>query len=173
MRKIYPYLGLIITLFIVTIVWEQIEIPYDHTNLIQGEFFFKKYNPINEVLRVLTFILAPIFIFLISYLIIFKKETYKINPYSNEFFLKKENNKSNNEFINKSSFIILFFIVLNFFIIDFDLHITEIDVFHEGTPLVPPLNNLFNDTLWLSTLYDYGLAGNNIGILISKFTNNH
>ena len=75
MRKIYPYLCLIITLFFVTIFWEQIKIPYDQSNLIQGEFFFKKYNPINEVLRVLTFILSPILIFLISYLICFKNET--------------------------------------------------------------------------------------------------
>ena len=173
MRKIYPYLCLIITLFFVTIFWEQIKIPYDQSNLIQGEFFFKKYNPINEVLRVLTFILSPILIFLISYLICFKNETYKINPYSNEFFLKKENNINNNKLINKTSYIILFFTILNFFIIDFNSHVTEIDIFHEGTPLVPPLNQLFNNTLWLSTLYDYGLVGNNLGILISKFTDNH
>ena len=173
MRRIYPYLWSIIALFLATIAWEQIKIPYNQNNLIQGEFFFKKYNPINEVLRVLTFILSPIFIFLISYLICFKKETYKINPYSNEFFLKKENNFNNNELINKTSYIILFFTILNFFIIDFNSHVTEIDIFHEGTPLVPPLNHFFNGTLWLSTLYDYGLVGNNLGSLVSKFTGNY
>jgi hypothetical protein len=173
MKKIYPYLCSIIALFIVTIAWEKIKIPYDQTNLIQGEFFFKKYNPINEILRVLTFILSPIIFFLISYLICFKNETYKINPYSDSFFLKKENNIDNNELINKTSYIILFFTTLNFFIIDFNLYVTKIDIFHEGTPLVPPLNHLFNNTLWLSTLYDYGLVGNNLGSLVSKFTDNY
>ena len=62
MKKIYPFIWLVISLFFVTIIWKQIEIPYDPKNLIQGEFFFKKHNPINEALRVLTFVLIPILI---------------------------------------------------------------------------------------------------------------
>jgi len=173
MKKIYPFIWLVISLFFVTIIWKQIEIPYDPKNLIQGEFFFKKYNPINEVIRVLTFVLIPILTFLISYLICFKNKVHKINPYSNDFFLKKSKTQDNNESIKKISYAFLLFLTLDFLIIDFSLHVTEIDIFHEGTPLVPPLNNLFNDTLWLSTLYDYGLVGNNLGLLISKFTNNY
>ena len=174
MKKIYPYIWLIVSLFCVTIIWEQIKIPYDQTNLIQGEFFFKKHNPINEALRVLTFVLIPIFIFLISYLKCFKNEVYEINPYSNEFFLKRtKENVDNNQSIRKISYILLLCITLDFFITDFNFYVTQMDVFHEGTPLVPPLNNLFSDTLWLSTLYDNGLVGNNIGVLISKFTNNN
>ena len=173
MKKIYPFIWLVVSLFFVTIIWKQIEIPYDPKNLIQGEFFFKKYNPINEVIRVLTFVLIPILAFLISYLICFKNKVYKINPYSNDFFLKKSKTQDNNESIKKISYAFLLFLTLDFLIIDFSLHVTEIDIFHEGTPLVPPLNNLFNDTLWLSTLYDYGLVGNNLGLLISKFTNNY
>ena len=34
---------------------------------------------------------------------------------------------------------------------------------------MPPINYLFSKTLWLSTLYDYGLGGNNLGFFISKF----
>ena len=174
MKKIYPFIWLVVSLFFVTIIWELIKIPYDSTNLIQGEFFLKKHNPINEALRVLTFVLIPIFIFLISYLKCLKNTVYSINPYSNDFFLKKgkyEDDK--NESIKKISYVFVLFLTLDFLIIDFSLHITEIDIFHEGTPLVPPLNNLFNDTLWLSTLYDYGLVGNNLGLIISKFTNNY
>ena len=104
----------------------------------------------------------------------FKNEVYEINPYSNEFFLKRnKKNVNNNESIRKISYLLLFCITLDFFITDFDFYVTQVDVFHEGTPLVPPLNNLFSDTLWLSTLYDHGLVGNNMGALISKFTNNY
>ena len=67
MKKFYPYFSLIISVICVTIIWEQIKIPYDQANLNQGEFFLKKHNPINEILRVLTFALSPILIFLISY----------------------------------------------------------------------------------------------------------
>ncbi len=174
MKTIYPFIWLVVSLFFVTIIWKQIEIPYDPSNLIQGEFFFKKHNPINEVLRVLTFVLIPILVFLISYLVCLKNKVYKINPYSNDFFLKKNKTvDNNNESIKKISYVFILFLTLDFLIIDFSLYVTEIDIFHEGTPLVPPLNNLFNDTLWLSTLYDYGLVGNNLGLLISKFTNNY
>ena len=90
MKKFYPYLSLIISVIFVTIIWEYIKIPYDQKNLIQGEFFLKKHNPINEVLRVLTFVLTPILIFLTSYLLCLRNETYSINPYNNSFFLKKK-----------------------------------------------------------------------------------
>ena len=95
MKKISPFIWLVVSLFFVTIIWELIKIPYDSTNLIQGEFFWKKHNPINEVLRVLTFVLIPIFIFLISYLICLKNAVYSINPYSNDFFLKKSKYEDN------------------------------------------------------------------------------
>ena len=174
MKKIYPYLLLIISLIFVTIVWEKIKIPYDQTNLIQGEFFFKKYNPINELLRFLAFVIAPILIFLISYLIFFKNEVFTINPFDDNFFLKREkNNFENYQSINKITYILLVFIVLDFLIIDFQSHISELDIFHEGTSLVPPLNFLFNNSLWISTLYDYGLGGNNLGLFMYKITDHH
>ena len=174
MKKFYPYFFLIISLIFVSIIWEQIKIPYDQTNLIKGEFSLKNYNPFNEVLRFLTFVLIPILVFLISYLICFKNETYKLNPYSNDFFLKKKYTLVNdNTTIKKISYVLLSFIVLDFLIIDFNSYVTEIDIFHEGTALVPPLNYSFNSTLWLSTMYDYGLIGNNIGLIISKFTGNY
>ena len=91
MKKFYPYLLLIISLFFVTFIWDKVRIPYDQTNLIQGEFFLKKYNPINETLRFLIFVFVPLFVFLISYIQCHKNETFKINPYSDEFFLKKKN----------------------------------------------------------------------------------
>tara|TARA_B110000881_G_scaffold62247_1_gene53826 strand:+ start:110 stop:1933 length:1824 start_codon:yes stop_codon:yes gene_type:complete len=173
-KKFYPYLSLIISVIFVTIIWEYIKIPYDQKNLIQGEFFLKKYNPINEVLRVLTFVLTPILIFLTCYLLCLRNETYSINPYSNSFFLKKKKiNFEKNQSIKNISYILLALITLEFFTIDFSTHITELDIFHEGTPLVPPVNYLFSKTLWLSTLYDYGLGGNNLGFLISKFTDHH
>ena len=62
---------------------------------------------------------------------------------------------------------------MNFLIIDFKLYIYELDVFHEGTPLVPPFNYIFKNSFWLSTLYDYGFGGNNLGLFISKITDHH
>ena len=59
MKKFYPYLLFITFLIVCTFAWDKIKIPYDESNLIQGEFFSKKYNPINEILRFLIFIFIP------------------------------------------------------------------------------------------------------------------
>ena len=174
MKKFYPYLLFIASLFALTYLWDNIKIPYDQSNLIQGEFFLKKYNPINEILRFLTFVFGSLLVFLISYLQFHSEETYKINPYNNDFFLKKKITIfKDDEIINKIIFILLTVITLEFFIIDFKLYIYELDVFHEGTPLVPPFNYIFNNSFWLSTLYDYGFGGNNLGLFIWKFTNHY
>jgi hypothetical protein len=174
MKKSYPYILIIISLFFVTFLWDKIRIPYDQTNLIQGEFFQKKYNPINEILRFLLFVFIPLFVFLISYLKFNNNETLKVNPYSREFFLRKKILIFNDsKIINKITFILLTIITFDFLIIDFKLHIFELDIFHEGTPLVPPTNYFFKNSFWLSTLYDYGFGGNNLGLLMSKITDHH
>jgi len=174
MKKFYPYLFLLLTISVCSFFWDKIKIPYDQTNLIQGEFFSKEYNPINEMLRFLIFVFSSLIIFLISYLQCNKNETYKIRPNNNEFFLKRTVSIFNNsKTINKITFILLTIITLEFLVIDFKLYISEIDIFHEGTSLVPPTNYLFKNSFWLSTLYDYGFGGNNLGLFISKFTNHH
>ena len=44
----------------------------------------------------------------------------------------------------------------------------KIDVHHDGTFLTAPLNYLHKDSFWLSTFYDYGMLGNNIGLIFYK-----
>ncbi len=57
------------------------------------------------------------------------------------FFLKKKYTLVNdNTTIKKISYVFLSFIVLDFLFIDFISYVTELDIFHEGTTLVPPLN---------------------------------
>ena len=49
MKKFYPYLLFIASSVCLLLFFGIIlRIPYDQSNLIQGEFFLKKYNPINE-----------------------------------------------------------------------------------------------------------------------------
>ena len=43
-----------------------------------------------KISRFLIFVFVPLFVFLISYIQCHKNETFKINPYSDEFFLKKK-----------------------------------------------------------------------------------
>ena len=44
----------------------------------------------------------------------------------------------------------------------------KIDVHHDGTFLTAPLNYIHKNSFWLSTFYDYGVLGNNIGLIFYK-----
>ena len=169
MKKYLPYILLIVSIIICTFLWDKIKIPYDENNLIQGEYFFKKYNPNNEIIRFLIFIFISLGIFLITYLK-FNEKTYSLHPKSNNFFLKKNlSNLSYDSDVNHITFILIIIISLEFFIIDFNPYLSApLDRFHEGTQLVPTINYIFKKSLWTSTLYDYGLVANSFGILFWK-----
>jgi hypothetical protein len=168
-KKYLPYILLVVSIIICTFLWDKIKIPYDESNLIQGEYFFKKYNPNNEIIRFLIFIFIPLGIFLVTYLK-FNEKTYSLHPKSNNFFLKKNlSNLSYDSDVNHITFILIIIISLEFFIIDFNPYLSApLDRFHEGTQLVPTINYIFKKSLWTSTLYDYGLVANSFGILFWK-----
>ena len=129
MKKFYPYLLFVVFLIIFTFTWDKIKLPYNENNLIQGEYFFKKYNPFNEILRFCIFIFIPLTIFLISYLK-FNENTFEINPNSNYFFLKKKFNLlKDHQDINNTTIILLTILILEFFILDFKKNLFLIDVF--------------------------------------------
>ena len=87
MKKFYPYLLFIIFLIGCIFFWDKIKIPYDVSNLIQGEFFSKKNNPINEILRFLIFVFIPLLIFLVSYLK-FNKQGEDVYNFLNQYSIK-------------------------------------------------------------------------------------
>ena len=70
-KNLTPVILAIIGVFICTFFWDFIKLPYDEDNIVQGISFNKKLNPYNNVLRVLFFILLPIFAFFL--LLFFKK----------------------------------------------------------------------------------------------------
>jgi len=169
-KKFYPYVLYLSSLIILTFLWDKIKLPYNESNLIQGEYFLKKYNPYNEILRFIIYIFVPLIVFLISYLKV-TEETFNINPSSSNFFLKKKLIFYNEESINKVTIILLTILVLEFFFLDFNKNLFLIDIFHEGVHLVPPFNYISNKSYWISSFYDLGLIANNIGLFFFKLTN--
>ena len=129
MKKFYPYVLYLSSLIILTFLWDKIKLPYNESNLIQGEYFLKKYNPYNEILRFIIYIFVPLIVFLISYLKV-TEETFNINPSSSNFFLKKKLIFYNEESINKVTIILLTILVLEFFFLDFNKNLFLIDIFH-------------------------------------------
>ena len=66
MKKTLPYLFLILSVIFSTFVWNFISIPYDNSNLIIGEYYQKKINPLNDTLRGIFFIFFSLSVYLIS-----------------------------------------------------------------------------------------------------------
>ena len=166
MKKIIPLSLSILVLTIVCFMWDYIKLPYNNENIIIGEHYFKKFNPLNDTIRFLSFTFLPTIVYLLSYLFI-NKETYNLNPSSKNYFLnKKENNHYNP--LNLYFFLFIVIISLEFFSVNYSNFVGIVDVFHAGTFLVPPVNYLNDKELFNATLYDYGFIANNFG-LISKF----
>ena len=66
MKKYFPLLLSLSFLITVVFLWDYIKLPYDKENVIIGEYYYKKFNPLNDTVRFLLFILIPSLIYLIS-----------------------------------------------------------------------------------------------------------
>ena len=167
MHRYIPITASFISLIIFALFWDQIKLPYDENNSIIGQYSANKYNPANEILRFVCFVIIPIIIYLISYLK-YEKFSFSLNKDSQNYFLedkklKKEIKK------NHLSFYFFFFIILifiEFLSIDFKKFL-YIDTFHDTVYLTPPLNYLINHGFFKSTFYDYGFTGNNLGLIFN------
>ena len=167
MRKFYPYFFTILGIILSTFIWEYIEFPYDKNNIIKGEYFEKKHNPINDTIRGIFFILLPLFIFFIFFL---KYENSLDLPrYKENYFLKRDSHKNlKNTKLNFISIIFFIFVIVEFSLLNVNTFLGKIDTHHEGTFLVAPINTLYKKEIWLGTFFDYGAIGNNIGLIFSK-----
>ena len=169
MKKYLPISSSLLLLAISIIFWDSIKLPYDESNVIVGQPFYKKFNPINDKIRFLFFIVPSVLIYLFCYLRV-NTNTFRFNLKSKDFFLYrlkiKEVNADNS--LNLYSYLFILLITLEFFSLDFNRYIKTVDMFHDGTLLVPPLNYLQNKELLKSTIHNYGFIGNNLG-LFSNF----
>lgn len=164
MKKKIPLFFSFLLIALISFFWDFIKIPYDENNLIIGEYFYKKHNPLNDTIRFLIFIILPVICYLILFLKINNKDeifNFKIN---HNHFLKNIIYKDDNDPLKVYSYILIFVAILEFLTINFSSHIHKIDVFHHGTFLVPPMNYLNSGEFFKSTLYDYGFFGNNLGL---------
>jgi len=169
MKKIVPTISLTFTIIFCTFFWDYISLPYDDGNTIKGEFYNNKYNPNNEILRFIFFVGLPLLVFLIT--LTKMNPTYSLISKKN-FFLTREKLLESYSIKNSNlNFITIFFILLvsfEFLTIDFNDYLYKIDTHHEGAFLTAPLNYIYKGSFWLSTFYDYGMLGNNIGLIFYK-----
>ncbi len=152
-----------------TLIWEKVELPYNHQNQIYGEYAKYSYNPLNDSIRYILFISIPLISFFISYLIIYKKKLFAINQIikANSDPFPNQNLKTINFFF----YLICFLYIINFLTLDYNRYYFDLDFFHEGTYLTPTKNLQFTNNFWLSSYLDYGLLGNFFPIIFWKALN--
>ncbi len=164
MRKYLSYILIALSILISTLCWDLIKFPYDNDNLINGNYSLREINPLNDTIRGLFFIFFPISIYILTEIKLNKsKLLFNLNDhlkFDDATILNK------NEF-NITSLILIIFIFIEFFSLDYQNFVTNLDTHHEGTLLSAPVNFYLKGTLWLGTLYDYGFIGNNISIIFS------
>jgi len=164
-KKIIPLISSSFCVLLILYFWDLIKLPYNENNLIIGNYYYNKINPLNDTIRFLIFLTIPFLI----YLIFFKKyyeNTYSLKIKSENYFLKFEENKKQNILSNYLFFFIIF-ILFEFITLDFKFLVRPIDFFHEGTYLVPAINHLEDKNLFGPTLYDYGFIANNLAVISS------
>ena len=167
MRKYLPIAISLILFLLVALIWNNIKLPYDTNNLIFGEYYYKKLNPQNDLIKFILIIVIPCFAYLISYLKI-DNFTFSFNKNKSDFFLKNVLEKKEDNLLNNYYYFFIILITLEFCTLNFQ-QFSTIDLFHDSIFLTPPLNYLSNGGLFKSTLYDYGLTGNNLGLIFNYF----
>ena len=167
MKKYFPLISSLFFLILAVFLWDQIKLPYNSGNEISGEYNVKKFNPLNEIVRFLSFILIPSAVYLFSYLYVNNKETYNFSIKSQNYFLKKKGSSYSS--LNFYFFLFVIIISLEFFSLNFTSFVSESDLFHDGTFLVPPMNYLNNVGVFRATAHDYGLIANNLGLISQYF----
>lgn len=149
-KQILVYILLSICIFLTTITWNKIYIPYNELNII-GEYSKKKFHSLNDLLRYIIFISIPITIF-------FSQVFFDKNKKENLF--KNINDKSYFSF--KPNGFTLFFAILIFFIILFeflslDFQIHNLDLLHEGQQLSSAYKYYLDGSLWSGSYVTIGI----------------
>jgi len=68
-KKFLPLILSLLVVLTVIIFWEYIKLPYNNENIIIGEHYYNKYNPLNDKIRFLLLIIIPSLVYIFCYLI--------------------------------------------------------------------------------------------------------
>ena len=148
----------IFSIFLSKILWLKINIPLDGQSKalnIVGAYTKANYNPINEILRYLTFICIPLLVFFISINFFFKNNLVKLKEiiFYNDFTHTEEIKKN-----FKLHFLLaLVFIISILGFTSNDFPAGKIDILHEGQRMIAAINYIANKGLWLSSFMTVGI----------------
>ena len=154
-------------IFIISLFWQNIQIPFSDTNGTIGQLTIKKINSQNDTLKFFLFIFPPLifnFIFLNFFYrndLIKIKELYYNNEISTVYKFKE---------ISLIFFLLSLFIIFQFFQTDFP-SISYLDTLHDGDYLAPIKNYLYFGGYWTSIFTVHGGENLILPLIAYKFLN--
>tara|TARA_Y100001970_G_C14226257_1_gene855869 strand:- start:753 stop:2615 length:1863 start_codon:yes stop_codon:yes gene_type:complete len=154
-KNFYIFFSVIISILIAAILWEKINLPFNNKIGAKGFLVTQEYNPFNDTVRYIFFILLPLIVFFILNKTL-KNQTINFEKLIFESNIKKINDRDPYIFI--IFFIFIFFILLEFFSINFIFSNYKIDHFHDGNYLTPVQNYISTKKIWTGSQLTHGLS---------------
>ena len=153
-KNFYIFFSVIFSILVFTLLWEKITLPINNTTGVKGSLVSKGYNPNNDTMRYVFFIVFPLIVFLFlnqrlkeKYLrireLIFEKNEKVINYHPTLIIL---------------SFIFIIFIFFEFFSINYSFSSHTLDSAEEGNYLTPAQNYWSTKSFWISSYLMHGLS---------------
>ena len=158
-KNILPFILIFLSVVVATLLWNHISIPYNPEKQILGDSYLKNlHNPLNDILRFIFFLSLPV-LTLVFYYQLTEKNIF--TNFKKIIFFNYNNFNYSNEkkVINFFSYIILFFLLLEFFSLNFLGYNFDVDFFHEGMWLTASQNLKINQGYWSSSYIVRGLFG--------------
>ena len=76
MKKLVPVLLSIFSIYLITMIWNEISLPYNNSEKIIGEYSKNEHHHLNDTLRFICFLVIPLIIFTITYYFLNKKKLH-------------------------------------------------------------------------------------------------
>ena len=153
--KIITSFFLIISSIIFAVfLWDKIYFPFTNPLEIIGEYSKQSYNPVNDPVRYLIFILLPLLVTLLCCNFFIKNSFRNIKK---QIFQDDKTTKNNEKSKKRKIvfFIFLIYVFLEFFSVNFPYK--PIDLYHEGQILTPAFNNIINGGYWSNSYITVGV----------------
>ena len=162
-EKLIFLIYIFISFFFTYLSWDYINFKYIDPGIV-GAYSLNNHHSFNDVFRYIVFIMTPLITF------IGVKAYYEKN-----FFIDLKNLFSNIKFSYKANsplswivlFVIVIFLILEFFSISFPTH--SLDSFHEGQKMSAAYKSLLDNSLWSGSYLTVGVF---YEILSSKYLAN-
>ena len=160
----YPILATIASIFLCTIIWDNITINYSNPYEIIGEHSDQRHSIYNDTIRYLVFVSIPVLSFLFVFLIKEKEDKRYHRLSLDLIYLKKKN--LNIKKISVKYLIVFLSLILALFLFD-EWNIYSLDIFEEGMPLSGSTLFNFNQKPWQDVHLNTGFFYDMLNVKIS------